>query len=100
MSFIIYVVNVSLSTFYKIVENTYFTLQEEKYLRSMWGQDIVLYCHSSQSRVVALPFGCNTEHNIHQIYKPDSGNFLLIDITLNGCRMSIGNIYGPNSDSP
>ena len=42
----------------------------------------------------------NFEFSLHKIKKDDQGNLIAWDITVEGKRLSLVNLYGPNSDSP
>ena len=45
-------------------------------------------------------FNNNFEFHIHKIIKDENGNTLMIDITIEGKRLTLINIYGPNIDNP
>lgn len=37
---------------------------------------------------------------IHRVHKGVDGNLIILDITVEGSRLTLTNIYGPNSDEP
>ena len=41
-----------------------------------------------------------THIEIHNQYKDDSGNFLILDVTIDSLQFLLINIYGPNTDVP
>ena len=45
-------------------------------------------------------FNNNFEFHIHKIIKDENGTKLIIDITIEGKRLTLINIYGPNRDNP
>ena len=45
-------------------------------------------------------FNNNFEYEVHEVEKDDNGNKLLLDITIEGKRLTLINIYGPNRDDP
>ena len=45
-------------------------------------------------------FNNNFEYKLHSKEADLDGNKLVLDITINGKRMTLINIYGPNRDSP
>lgn len=49
---------------------------------------------------MAILFNSNFEFNIHKIEKDDNGNKLVLDVTIEGTRLTLINIYGPNRDEP
>lgn len=45
-------------------------------------------------------FNNNFEFQIHNIKKDGEGNLLAVDLTIEETRVTLVNIYGPNSDQP
>ncbi|GFR68647.1 tyrosyl-DNA phosphodiesterase 2 [Elysia marginata] len=56
--------------------------------------------YSSQARGTAIPFNNSFELKLHKAVKDNMGNFTLLDVTVENSRMTIGSIYGPNTDDP
>ncbi len=56
--------------------------------------------HSTNSRGVAILFNRNLDYNIHNIYKDNDGNVIILDIEIYNQRLTLANIYGPNRDDP
>jgi exonuclease III len=58
------------------------------------------FFHNSKtnSRGVGLLISNKLKTNIHNIYNDINGNLLLLDVSLQGERMTIGTVYGPNRD--
>ena len=67
------------------LQDTHFTKKEENYICSQWGFECFFSSHTSQSRGVAIFFNNNFDFN---------GNRLVLDVTLNGVRCILINIYG------
>ena len=42
----------------------------------------------------------NFEQNIEQVKADENGNYLLINITIQGRKIILANVYGPNQDNP
>ncbi|MCG7879939.1 MAG: endonuclease/exonuclease/phosphatase family protein [Candidatus Thiodiazotropha endolucinida] len=82
------------------LQDTHFTDKEENYIRTQWGFECYFSNFTSQSRGVAILFNNNFEFSIHNIIKDNNGNKLILDITIEGKRLTLINIYGPNRDSP
>ena len=59
-----------------------------------------LYHHSTRSsRGVGILIRTSVNNVIHNIIRDwELDNFILIDITLNNCKLTIGSVYGPNTD--
>lgn len=83
-----------------LLQDTHFTIKQEKYIRTMWGLDCVFNSFSSQSRGVAVFFNNSIDYKIHKIIKGNDGNKLILDITISDKRLTLVNIYGPNKDKP
>ena len=49
---------------------------------------------------VTFLFKPTFEHKIHNIVADPGGNFLLIDLEIQSNRLTLGGIYGPNTDEP
>jgi exonuclease III len=82
------------------LQDTHFTYSEENYIQSQWGYKIICSSFTSNSRGVAILFNNNCELEVHEIVKDDTGNFLVVDVTIEGLKLILVNIYGPNIDSP
>ena len=41
----------------------------------------------------------NFEYKLHNIGTDNLGNYIIVDITIEGERMTLANIYGPNTDN-
>ncbi|GFS09551.1 nocturnin [Elysia marginata] len=76
---------------HKAIENT---------VRNEWGYKAFFSSYSSASRGVAIFFNNNFEHKVHGVIKDANGNFLILNVTVDGVKMSIINIYAPNTDDP
>ena len=56
---------------------------------------------SSKARGVAILFGKDLDYKIHTSTCDDEGNFILIDISIEGLpRLTLASLYAPNTDSP
>ena len=82
------------------LQDTHFTKKQENYVRSQWGFDCFFSSFSSESRGCAIMFNNNFEYKLHSKEADLDGNKLVLDITINGKRTTLINIYGPNRDSP
>ena len=55
--------------------------------------------HTGNARGVATMLNNNFEYKVHNIRKNNLGNYIIVDITIEGERMTLANIYGPNTDN-
>ena len=82
------------------IQDTHFTKEKELLIRSEWGFECIFNSYNSQSRGVAILINNNFEYKIHKIFRGDCGNLLIVDITIHNIRLTLVNLYGPNSDNP
>ena len=82
------------------LQDTHFVETQEKNIHSQWGFACFCSSYRSNSRGVAIMINNNFEHNVHGSVKDRNGNYLMLDITIEGERITLVNIYGPNEDSP
>ena len=96
------VLNFYKSKNYSIVcfQDTHFVPDLEPYIESQWGYRCIFNSFTSNSRGVAIFFQNNFELKLHREKKDDAGNLLALDMNINENRVTLINIYGPNSDCP
>jgi len=82
------------------LQETHFTSDIEKFIRTQWGAECLFSSGTSNSRGVAIMFSKNIEFSINDHVKSPDGNFLIADVTLQNNRITLINTYGPNNDSP
>ena len=82
------------------LQDNHFTKEKELVIRAVWGFNCIFNSHNGQCRGVALLINNNFEYKIHTIYRDDTGNMLIVDITLFYIQLTLVYLYGPNSDAP
>ena len=82
------------------LQDTHFVKDKELLIRAEWGFEGIFNCNSSQSRGVAILLNNNFEFKIHSIFRDNNGNLLIVDLTICNQRLTLVNIYGPNTDNP
>lgn len=82
------------------LQDTHFTTKEEKYIRTQWGFECYFSNFSSQARGVAILFNNNFEFKVLKTVRDESGNKLILEVIIEGNRLTLINIYGPNRDDP
>ena len=82
------------------LQDTHITKNIERLIISEWGYKAVFSSFSSQSREVAILFKNNFEFNIRNSYNDNRGNIIILDIEIDKHRITLVNLYGPNSDEP
>ena len=56
-------------------------------------------CNASNSRGVAILFN-KTSYTIHKKDIDESGNYVVLDLTVDDQRFTLASLYGPNTDDP
>ena len=82
------------------LKDTHFTKRDENYIRTQWCFESFFSSFTSEARSVAILFNNNFEYKLHATETDSEGNKLILDITINGKRMTLINLYGPNKDNP
>lgn len=72
----------------------------EPYIRAEWGFDIYFSSFTSNSRGVMVLLNNNFEHKVERTKNDQNGNFIILDIIIEGKRITLVNLYGPNDDNP
>ena len=80
------------------LQDTHFTKDIEKIIKSEWGYKVYFSSFSSQSRGVAILFKNNFEFIVHSFYNDQKGNMIILDIEISKHRITLVNLYGPNFD--
>ena len=83
-----------------LLQDTHFTEDEECQIRNQWEGECLFNSYASNQRGVAILFNNNFEFKFHKFKKDEDGNLLALDVSLCNKRVTLINIYGPNSDSP
>ena len=80
-----------------LLQETHLLTSQENFIRSCWGGEVVVAGNSTNSNGVIILFSNNFEYKIHKCVRGDNGNFIMLDIELENCRISLVNIYGPSA---
>lgn len=64
------------------LQDTHFTEKEENMIKLQWGYKAFFSSFKSNSRGVAILFNTNCELDVHKTFKDDSGNFLILDVSV------------------
>ena len=82
------------------LQDTHFISECEPYIESQWGYKCIFNSYTSNSRGVCILFNNNFEFKINRIKKDCEGNLLALDMSIEDNKVTLINIYGPNTDSP
>ena len=70
----------------------------EQFWLNEWGGKGFFAHGTESSRGVAVLFKPNLPVQVSQVHADPDGRYLLMNIDFSGSKMTIGNMYGPNSD--
>ena len=82
------------------LQETHSTRINEKIWRSEWGGEFYFSHGQSNARGVGILIQKSLTTITHTVVRDGDGRYLILDITLNGNRMTLANCYAPNTDSP
>ena len=80
------------------LQDTHFTSDIEPFIETQWGYKCVFNSYSSNSRGVAIFFNNDFELKLHREKKDNEGNLIALDLSIEEHRVTLVNIYGPNTD--
>ena len=83
-----------------LLQETHSTEQVENYWKNEWGYECYFSSFSGNSRGVAILFNNTFEYKLIDEKKDTEGRQILINFSVNGVKLTIANIYGPNQDDP
>ena len=88
--------------FYDIIllQETHSTKNIEKVWKGQFGGQIVYSHGDSNAKGCAILIKKGVKIVIHRTKKSSDGRFVILYITVNDIRMTICNLYAPNTDSP
>lgn len=82
------------------LQDTHTCPKMEDYIKDEWGHDALVCPFKSNARGVIILFNNNFEYKINRYKRDTSGNYIIVDLSIQGENVTLINIYGPNKDSP
>lgn len=70
------------------------------YVKAEWGLEAHFSSYNGNSRGVAILFNKNFEFKVNKVIKDHIGNYIILDVSVEGVKITLVNIYGPNQDDP
>ncbi len=68
--------------------------------KSEFQGDIFFSHGNSASRGVCILLKSRIKYEVHETRIDNDGRYIILDITINDCRCTLANVYGPNKDDP
>lgn len=73
----------------------------ESYIRSEWGYThLYLSAYSNNSRGVMILINNNFQCQVGRVLLDPNGNFVILELNIQGENLTLASIYGPNEDKP
>ena len=82
------------------LQDTHFTGSLEPYISAEWGGEVIYSSYTSNARGVCILFNNGFEYKIYSSKCDTNGNYIILDLEIEGKRFTLINLYGPNDDSP
>ena len=76
------------------------TKNSEQTWISEWGHKILFSHGTSASAGVCILFNNNFQCDIKKVYRDNSGRFIIVDIIIENQKITLANVYAPNTDDP
>ena len=73
---------------------------QESYIKAEWGYYIYFSCFNNSSRGVMVLLNNNFKHKVERVNSDVNGNYIILDINIEGQKFTLVNLYGPNDDKP
>ena len=77
------------------LQDTHIQHQQESFIKAEWGSTAYFSCPNSSSRGVLILLNNNFEHKVEKVESDPNGNYLILDINIEGKRFTLVNLYGP-----
>lgn len=72
----------------------------ESFIKAEWGYDIFFSSYTTMSRGVMILLNNNFEQKVKKVKTDKNGNYIILDIEIQGKDITLANIYGPNEENP
>ena len=79
-------------------QETHSSKKTEKLWKSQWGGQAFFSHGESNAKGVAIFIRKKLQTKVHKLYADPFGRYLIIDITIGLQRLTLCNVYGPNTD--
>ena len=83
-----------------LTQETHSCSETEKSWRDEWDGTIYFSHGTSAARGACIFIRSHVEHEVHKEISDANGRYVILDITLDGTRLTLASIYAPNDDDP
>ena len=82
------------------LQDVHINAQLEPFIKSEWGYEVFFSSFTNSSRGVMILMNNNFEYKVERVKTDKNGNYIILDIIIQGKRITLVNLYGPNQDNP
>ena len=82
------------------LQDTHFNPKLDSFIKAEWGFDAYFSSYTSNSRGVMVLINNNFDQKVNKVKIDKNGNFLILNMTIEGKEITLVNLYGPNEDRP
>ena len=82
------------------LQDTHINPKLDSFIKSEWGFEDYFSSYTTNSPVVMVLFNNNFEHKVNRVKTDKNGNFIILDMTIEGKKITLVNLYCPNNDKP
>ena len=82
------------------LQDCHFTPSMEKLIYSQWDGESYFSFGTYNSRGIGILFKTKLPVKNHTIERDTSGNYLILDLTIDSHRFTLCSLYGPTNDTP
>ena len=79
-------------------QETHSCKKTEKTWRDEWDGTIYFSHGTSSARGTCIFIRAHVQNEIHNVISDSNGRYIILDITIEGMRMTLASIYAPNED--
>ena len=83
-----------------MTQETHSCIETENTWKKEWDGDIYFSHGTSSARGTCIFIKSHVQKEIHKIISDPNGRYIILDISIDGNRMTLASIYAPNDDSP
>ena len=82
------------------MQDTHINPKSDSFIKSEWGFEAYFNSYTTNSRGVMVLFNITFEHKVNRVKTDKNGNFIILELNIDGKNITLVNLYGPNEDKP
>ena len=82
------------------LQDTHVNTKLDSFIKAEWGFDAYFSSYTTNSRGVMILINNNFDQKVKRVKIDKNGNFLILNMTIEGKEITFVNLYGPSEDRP